>query len=58
VPLAAALALLGPTRQVVGHSQARYRRKRLKLHPEEPPPPLVEVRTPEEEELLDEEPGM
>lgn len=57
VPLAAALALLGPTQQVVGHAQARYRRRRLQL-PVEGPPPVVEALTPMEEELLDEDLGV
>jgi hypothetical protein len=47
VPTGAALALLGTTKQVIGHSRARYHRGRLKPRP-------VEAAPPEEVVFLDE----
>ncbi len=51
VPLTSALALLGTTKQVIGHSRARYQRARLKPPPAVLPPPeeVILVATEEEE---------
>jgi regulator of protease activity HflC (stomatin/prohibitin superfamily) len=54
VPLSAALALLGTTRQVVGHSRARYHRQRAR-QVEMPPP--VYFDEDDLEELLEEDMG-
>ncbi|MBY0230472.1 MAG: SPFH domain-containing protein [Gemmataceae bacterium] len=55
VPVESALALLGTSRQVVGHGHARYRKHRIKKPApvEMPPPPPLE-----EEALIDEELGV
>jgi len=52
VPTETALALLGTTRQVIGHSRARYHRHRLKPRPDEAPPPVIVFVEAEEEAAL------
>jgi hypothetical protein len=56
VPLEVALCLLGTARQVVGHSQARYRRQRLRTAPLPEPPPATAAQ--EEEAMIDEDLGV